>query len=41
MVHETDLAIFSLHLNSLSSILGAIDMLVTVTGMRAAGMKLT
>jgi heme/copper-type cytochrome/quinol oxidase subunit 1 len=36
-----DLAILSLHLNGLSSILGSINMLVTVFGMRAAGMKLT
>ena len=35
-----DLAILSLHLNGLSSILGSINMLVTVAGMRAAGMKL-
>jgi hypothetical protein len=37
---SVDLAILSLHLNGLSSILGSINMLVTVAGMRAAGMKL-
>jgi hypothetical protein len=36
-----DLAILSLHLNGLSSILGSINMLVTIAGMRAAGMKLS
>jgi heme/copper-type cytochrome/quinol oxidase subunit 1 len=36
-----DLAILSLHLNGLSSILGSINILVTIFGMRAAGMKLT
>ena len=36
---SVDLAIFSLHLNGLSSILGSINLLVTVVGMRAAGMK--
>jgi len=35
-----DLAILSLHLNGLSSILGSINLLVTVYGMRAAGLKL-
>jgi heme/copper-type cytochrome/quinol oxidase subunit 1 len=35
-----DLAILSLHLNGLSSILGSINLLVTVAGMRAAGMQL-
>lgn len=34
-----DLAILSLHLNGLSSILGSINILVTIAGMRAAGMK--
>jgi heme/copper-type cytochrome/quinol oxidase subunit 1 len=34
-----DLAILSLHLNGLSSILGSINLLTTVLGMRAAGMK--
>jgi hypothetical protein len=38
---SVDLAILSLHLNGLSSILGSINLLVTVAGMRAAGMKLT
>ena len=38
---SVDLAILSLHLNGLSSILGSINMLVTIAGMRAAGMKLT
>ena len=37
---SVDLAILSLHLNGLSSILGSMNMLVTVAGMRAAGMKL-
>ena len=37
---SVDLAILSLHLNGLSSILGSINMLVTVAGMRAAGMRL-
>ena len=37
---SVDLAILSLHLNGLSSILGLIHMLVTVAGMRAAGMRL-
>lgn len=36
---SVDLAIFSLHLNGLSSILGSINILVTIAGMRAAGMK--
>jgi heme/copper-type cytochrome/quinol oxidase subunit 1 len=36
---SVDLAILSLHLNGLSSILGSMNMLVTVAGMRAAGMK--
>ena len=36
---SVDLAILSLHLNGLSSILGSINMLVTIAGMRAAGMK--
>ena len=35
-----DLAILSLHLNGLASILGSINLLVTIAGMRAAGMKL-
>lgn len=35
-----DLTIISLHLNGLSSILGSINMLVTVYGMRAPGLKL-
>lgn len=38
---SVDLAILALHINGLSSILGSINMLVTVFGMRAAGMKLT
>ena len=38
---SVDLAILSLHLNGLSSILGSINLLVTVAGMRAAGMTLT
>lgn len=38
---SVDLAILSLHLNGLSSILGSINILVTVAGMRAAGMTLT
>jgi hypothetical protein len=37
---SVDLAILSLHINGLSSILGSINLLVTVFGMRAAGMKL-
>ena len=37
---SVDLAILSLHVNGLSSILGSINLLVTVFGMRAAGMKL-
>lgn len=37
---SVDLAILSLHINGLSSILGSINLLVTVAGMRAAGMKL-
>jgi heme/copper-type cytochrome/quinol oxidase subunit 1 len=37
---SVDLAILSLHVNGLSSILGSINLLVTVAGMRAAGMKL-
>lgn len=36
---SVDLAILSLHLNGLSSILGSINLLVTVFGMRSAGMK--
>lgn len=36
---SVDLAILSLHLNGLSSILGSINILVTIAGMRAAGMK--
>jgi hypothetical protein len=36
-----DLAILSLHLNGLSSILGSINILVTIAGMRAVGMKLS
>jgi heme/copper-type cytochrome/quinol oxidase subunit 1 len=35
-----DLAIFSLHMNGLSSILGSINILVTIAGMRAVGMSL-
>jgi len=35
-----DLAILSLHINGLSSILGSINLLVTIAGMRAAGMTL-
>ena len=35
-----DLAILSLHLNGLSSILGSVNMLVTILGMRAAGISL-
>lgn len=35
------MAILSLHLNGLSSILGSINILVTIAGMRAAGMKLS
>ena len=34
-----DLAILSLHLNGMSSILGSINLLVTVAGMRGTGMK--
>jgi cytochrome c oxidase subunit 1 len=37
---SVDLAILSLHLNGLSSILGSMNTLVTVAGMRAAGMRL-
>nr|QKY64134.1 cytochrome oxidase subunit 1 [Volvulina compacta] len=37
---SVDLAILSLHLNGLSSILGSVNMLVTVVGLRAPGMKL-
>lgn len=37
---SVDLAILSLHLNGLSSILGSVNMLVTVAGLRAPGMKL-
>ncbi len=37
---SVDLAILSLHINGLSSILGSINLLVTIFGMRAAGMKL-
>lgn len=37
---SVDLAILSLHINGLSTILGSINLLVTVAGMRAAGMKL-
>jgi len=36
---SVDLAILSLHINGLSSILGSINLLVTVIGMRAGGMK--
>ncbi len=36
---SVDLAVLSLHLNGLSSILGSINLLVTVMGMRAAGMR--
>ena len=36
-----DLAVFSLHLAGLSSILGGINFLVTVFGMRAPGLKLS
>lgn len=36
---SVDLAILSLHLNGMSSILGSINLLVTVAGMRSAGMK--
>jgi hypothetical protein len=38
---SVDLAILSLHLNGLSSILGSINILVTIAGMRAVGMKLS
>jgi cytochrome c oxidase subunit 1 len=38
---SVDLAIFSLHLTGLSSILGSINFLVTVLGMRAPGMRLS
>nr|ANQ46437.1 cytochrome c oxidase subunit 1 [Tetrabaena socialis] len=37
---SVDLAILSLHLNGLSSILGSVNMLVTVAGLRAPGLKL-
>jgi hypothetical protein len=37
---SVDLAILSLHINGLSSILGSINLLVTIFGMRAVGMKL-
>ena len=37
---SVDLAILSLHLNGLSSILGSVNMLVTVAGLRAPGMSL-
>ncbi|EFJ46054.1 hypothetical protein VOLCADRAFT_37779, partial [Volvox carteri f. nagariensis] len=37
---SVDLAILSLHLNGLSSILGPVNMLVTVAGLRAPGMSL-
>jgi heme/copper-type cytochrome/quinol oxidase subunit 1 len=37
---SVDLAILALHINGLSSILGSINLLVTIAGMRAAGMKL-
>ena len=36
---SVDLAILALHINGLSSILGSINLLVTVIGMRAGGMK--
>ena len=36
---SVDLAILSLHLNGMSSILGSINLLVTVAGMRSAGLK--
>jgi heme/copper-type cytochrome/quinol oxidase subunit 1 len=38
---SVDLAILALHLNGLSSILGSINLLVTVMGMRAPGMTLS
>lgn len=38
---SVDLAVFSLHLTGLSSILGSINFLVTVFGMRAPGLKLS
>jgi len=37
---SVDLAILALHINGLSSILGSINLLVTIAGMRAAGLKL-
>ncbi len=37
---SVDLAVLALHVNGLSSILGSINLLVTVIGMRAVGMKL-
>lgn len=37
---SVDLAILALHINGLSSILGSINLIVTIAGMRAAGMKL-
>lgn len=37
---SVDLAILALHINGLSSILGSINLLVTIFGMRAAGMSL-
>lgn len=36
---SVDLAILALHINGLSSILGSINLLVTVIGMRSGGMK--
>jgi len=36
---SVDLAVLALHINGLSSILGSINLLVTVIGMRAVGMK--
>lgn len=38
---SVDLHILSLHLNGLSSILGSVNILATVVGMRAAGMQLS
>lgn len=38
---SVDLAIFSLHLSGLSSILGGINFLVTVLGIRAPGLKIS
>jgi cytochrome c oxidase subunit 1 len=37
---SVDLAVLALHVNGLSSILGSINLLVTVIGMRSVGMKL-